>query len=951
MINTVTVLILLALSITQASLTFPQGKKKNQAFPIKEPFTSRSQLVINLPRKSSSFPPASPVSSVIFEENFEGATGFPPAGWKTVNKDGSGTTGPWFQGNTSIFTAYYDDGYAAANYQGANDFYIDEWLISPLISSISSGDTLCFYHRSPDYSSWADSIEVRISTTDTAISSFTKILDYFKTSTTGWAQKKYALKNFVPSGSNIYIAFRYLIYDGGLSGFNSDYVGIDLVQVIRPQLLTDMKVFSIDYPIHGTKVTQGSTLSPVVTFKNVGSLALTSIPVRMRIYPPTGAVYESYKTISSLNPNQATPITFDSYTPLDNGVYQVRAYSLFIGDENRANDSLAISFKAAILLSGTFTVGVGGDIQTINNAIDSLSNNIISGDITLSLISNTYNETPIAIPDLDYSFSTNKVIIKPANGKSPTININSTSEKPYGFSVNGATKIIINGANSDLEEKNLTLNLLGSEGRIGIRIGSVFGASADSNTIKNLNIRTGADSSLSSNGYYGILVTGYSSSLPAAGNIFSNCDITKHGSIGIAAQWLNGVIIEKNYIHDWKQLGGDNDVHGIWIADGVTNAVVRENIIGNIYTAVNFSWALGIENSSGSTSNSKFFNNFIHNILSYGSGAQVNYSRGIYSSNTANTGDSYYYNSIYLSGSDLSTSLLSHSAGFEIYGGTNITLKNNIVFNETNLTGTSTDNKAYAIYLSPSPTNFVSNNNDLYTPGVKGVVGFNVSNRITLNDWKNSFTPKQDSLSISADPVFVSKTSGNLHILTSVSSPVNSSAVPISGITTDINGNTRNVTTPDIGADEFTPGVFSVNVTYSNGWNIVSVPLTVSDYSTTAIFPTSISSAFSFDGNYTAQPTLKNKTGYWLKFSSSQTVTMDGSPRLIDTVDVMAGWNLVGSISFSAPISSIVQLPNNNIISSIYGYNLGYLPVTTIVPGRGYWIKVKYDGKLVLISQ
>ncbi len=951
MINKVAVIMLLTLSITQTGLTLTQVKKTKQDFPIKELFTSRSQPAIKVPMKSSYFPPAAAVSSVIFEESFEGTTGFSPAGWKTVNKDGGGTTGPWFQGNSTIFTAYHGNGYAAANYQGANDFYIDEWLISPLISSISLSDTLCFYHRSPDYSSWADSIEVRISTTDTAIASFTKRIDYFETSTTGWAQKKYSLKNFVTNGSNIYIAFRYLIYDGGISGFNSDYVGIDLVQIIRPKLQTDMKVFSIDYPIHSTKVVQGSTIYPVATFENVGSLTLSNIPVRMKIFSPTGAVYESNQIISSLNPNQSTPITFDNYTPLVNGVYQVRAYSLFVGDENRVNDSLAISFKAAILLSGTFTVGVGGHIQTINKAIDSLSNNIISGDITLSLINNTYNEIPITIPDLDYSFSTNKVIIKPANGMSPTININSTIEKPYGISINGATKIVINGSNSDLEDKNLTLILLGSEGKIGISIGSVFGASADSNTIKNLNIRTGADSLLSSNGYFGILVTGYSSAFPSAGNIIYNCDITKHGSIGIAAQWLNGVTIEKNYIHDWKQLSGDNDVHGIWIADGVVNAVVCRNIISNIRTAVNYAWTIGIENSSGSNSYSNFYNNFIHNILSYGAGGLVNYSLGIYSSSTANTGDSYYYNSIYLSGNDLSTSSSSRTAGFEFYGGANITLKNNIVFNETNLAGSSTYNKAYAIYLAALPTNFVSNNNNLYAPGTKGAVGYNAGNRFTITDWKNSFTPKQDSLSISADPFFVSQSSGNLHILTSESSPVNAAAVPIPGITTDIDGQKRNSITPDIGADEFTPGEFMVPAIYSAGWNLVSVPLTVSDYTKTAIFPLSISNAFSFDGNYKVQQTLKNGIGYWLKFSSPQTIFMEGFSRLIDTVDVKVGWNLIGSVSFSIPVSSIIQIPANNIISLIYGYNLGYHSVTSIVPGRGYWVKVRQDGKLLLISQ
>jgi hypothetical protein len=945
--------IFLSISLFPITLIFAQEKHKNEVFPLKPLFTSRGSAGTNSNSSFSTFKlsQSSPNYTVIFEESFEGITGFPPAGWKAVNQDGGGTTGPWFQGNTSIFTAYDGDGYAAANYQGANDFYIDEWLISPKISSISTSDTLCFWERSPDYSSWADSIEVRISTTDTAISSFTKKIDYIKTSTTGWAQKKYPLKNYVTNGSNIYIAFRYLMYDGGVSGFNSDYVGIDLVQILRPQLLKDMKVSSIDYPIHGTKMIQGSSFDPVATFENVGSASLTNIPVRMKIYPPTGSVYESNKTISSLNPNQSTQISFDNYIPLVNGVYQVKAYSLLFDDNNPANDSLGINYRSAVLLSGTFTVGTGGNIETINKAIDSLCNNIISGDITLSLISSSYNEVPVTITHFDYSSSINTILIKPAPGISPTININSTSEKPYGLSINGCVKLIIDGSNSELTDRNLTVNSLGSNGKIGIRIGGINGSSADSNTVKNLNIRTGADSLTSSSGYIGILIMGYNSYYPDDGNIVTNCDITKHGSIGIATQWQNGIILENNFIHDWKQLSGDNDVHGIWIADGTASAIVRGNIISTIKTATNYSWANGLENSSGSSSNAKVYNNFIYNILSYGTGTQVNYSRGIYSSNTANTGDSYYYNSIYLSGIDLSTSSLSHSAGFEFSGGVNVSLKNNIVFNETNLTGTSVDNKAYAIYLSTLPTNFISNNNDLYTPGTQGIVGYNSNNRVTLNDWKNSFSLKQDSLSISTDPTFVSKTFSNLHILTSGLSPVNSAATPIPDITTDIDGNTRNATTPDIGADEFTPGEFSLNINYSDGWNLVSVPLMATDYSKTTLFPTSTSSAFSYDGTYLANPTLTNRIGYWLKFGSTQTVSMSGSPLLLDTIDVQAGWNLIGSISFSVPTSSIIQIPADNIISSFYEFNRGYLPATSITPGKGYWVKIRQNGKLVLIFQ
>jgi hypothetical protein len=69
-----------------------------------------------------------------------------------------------------------------------------------------------------------------------------------------------------------------------------------------------------------------------------------------------------------------------------------------------------------------------------------------------------------------------------------------------------------------------------------------------------------------------------------------------------------------------------------------------------------------------------------------------------------------------------------------------------------------------------------------------------------LSSWKTTFTPNQDSNSISADPLFVSLT--NLHI-SSTGSPVSATGAPIPGATTDFDGDTRDASTPDIGADEF----------------------------------------------------------------------------------------------------------------------------------------------------
>ncbi|MDP2209785.1 MAG: choice-of-anchor J domain-containing protein [Bacteroidota bacterium] len=890
----------------------------------------------------------SPTNTIIFEESFEGSTGFPSAGWKTVNRDGGGTTGPWFQGNTSVFEAYSGSGYAAANYQGANDFYIDEWLISPRILSISQYDTLTFWHRSPDYSSWDDSIEIRISLSDTSISSFTIKVDYFKTSTIGWAQKRYPLKNYVPSGSNIYVAFRYLIYDGGVSGFSSDYAGIDLVQIVRPQVPKDIKVSSIDFPFNKSKIGLGESIEPQATFQNIGSSVQTNIPVRFRIYPPSGTIYEDNRNITSLNPNQFLQISFGSYIPTMVGKYTVSAYSLLSGDQNTFNDSLSSFFNGAVLLSGSFTVGIGGNFSSIKNAVDSLNQNIISGDIHLSLVDSFYNEPPLNIGPLDYASVTDRVTIKPASGKSPVIDINSTSSEPYGFTIQGASKVIIDGSNSNQSQRNLTINAKGTDGRIGIFVRGIEGMDTDSNIVQNLNIRTGADSLTPSDGCYGILLYGYSSVYKSVGNKILNCDITKHGAVGIASQWQDRIIIENNHVHDWTQLSGENDVCGIWLADGTTNAIVSGNIIGNIKSQINYYWAYGIENSSGLGSIILLYNNMIYNILSAGSGTNINRSIGVYSSNFSNSNDGYYYNSIYLSGFDNSTSASSRTAGFEFIGGSNITVKNNIVYNETNLAGTSEGNKSYCVYLSSLPTNFISNNNDLFAPGLKGVVGYNSGNKVTITDWRNSFTPKQDSLSISADPLFVSPGVGNLHILTTEVSPVNGAGVPIVGIIKDIDGTYRNTSTPDIGADEFTPGSVSKNVSYSSGWNLISVPLMVDDDRKITIFPTAISEAFAYVGSYSIKTNLENGVGYWLKFRYPENVEFVGEPISTDTIDVNTGWNLIGSITDTVAVNSIIQIPPEIIISKFYTFDGSYVSVDKIIPGKGYWVKVNRQGKLVL---
>jgi hypothetical protein len=102
----------------------------------------------------------------------------------------------------------------------------------------------------------------------------------------------------------------------------------------------------------------------------------------------------------------------------------------------------------------------------------------------------------------------------------------------------------------------------------------------------------------------------------------------------------------------------------------------------------------------------------------------------------------------------------------------------------------------YAFYNTNS-TISESNHNDLFSTGpVLALFGsFSYNDLAALQAGTG-----QEQNSISADPLFVDNF--DLHLQNR--SPLNGIGIPIAAVTTDIDGQGRSTTTPDIGADEFT---------------------------------------------------------------------------------------------------------------------------------------------------
>ena len=183
-----------------------------------------------------------------FAQGFDDITTLVPAGWFMQNNSqpGPGTTG-WFQGNTAVFPAQggSDFSYIGSNFNnGTGTSTLSNWLLTPPLT-FQNGVVLTFYTRTVDAPTFPDRLQVRMSTngastnvgtTATDVGDFTNLLlDINPTYTTSgypnvWTQFTVTLSG-IASPTTGRLAMRYFVENGGPSGANSDYIGIDTLQI------------------------------------------------------------------------------------------------------------------------------------------------------------------------------------------------------------------------------------------------------------------------------------------------------------------------------------------------------------------------------------------------------------------------------------------------------------------------------------------------------------------------------------------------------------------------------------------------------------------------------------------------------------------------------------------------------------------------------------------------
>lgn len=295
-------------------------------------------------------------------------------------------------------------------------------------------------------------------------------------------------------------------------------------------------------------------------------------------------------------------------------------------------------------------------------------------------------------------------------------------------------------------------------------------------------------------GFYGIALVGGSN----ASNLINDNSITNNlvqdfFSTGIYTTGTNNTLIEGNRITRQVNAINASSIYGVYVTGfSSSNLHISKNRIYKMLSAIPTSTAstYGIYMNASSGSGSEFTrvsNNLVYDFISLGP---------VYALyNNASNNIRYYFNTISLD--DINSTAVGVTEGFQQTGTvTGVDFINNLISIRRGGNGTK-----HAINLV-STSSVTSNYNDFYvsTAGSNSYVGAYNGNRLTLTDWQNA--SGKDANSLSMDPVFKDPANGDF---TPGIVPLDNKGTPIPGITTDINNATRNTTTPDIGAIEFTP--------------------------------------------------------------------------------------------------------------------------------------------------
>jgi hypothetical protein len=443
-------------------------------------------------------------------------------------------------------------------------------------------------------------------------------------------------------------------------------------------------------------------------------------------------------------------------------------------------------------LNGVYTIGgASPDYTTFSAAVTALTTVGVSGAVTFNVRNGTYVEK-ISIPAIAGASSASTITFESEVGDSSAVIIvdsaSASSTNNYTLQLIGADFITIknitiqrNGAgtyasvisigNNSVNNKILNNHILGITATTfnadnSLVTDAAGGTTIDSNNVFSNNFFENGSFGMNYNGQSATVLEGRTS---VTDNVFRN-QYARY----ISMAFQSGPVIQGN---DCATNSSYGSMDAIFLASSLKGLIARNKILMSSNSGSGI-YLIGVDG----TSNSPFIvaNNMVH---VGGPGTDYGLSMNSCSNFTV------YYNSINLTGPGATSSCFYVTNS----GSLGIDVLNNVFVNAGG---------GYAYYASVlgAAGIHISNFNDLYTSGA-ALCFWTSSTVADLAAFQSA--SGMEANSVSADPLFIA--ADDLH---ANGSAINDIGTPLAApINIDFDGDLRSGTTPDLGADEFTPFV------------------------------------------------------------------------------------------------------------------------------------------------
>ena len=559
--------------------------------------------------------------------------------------------------------------------------------------------------------------------------------------------------------------------DGEVRSVSHPDIGAD---EFSPAVNNDAGIVTVNTPV---KPFAAGIQAVSVSIKNYGAGTLNTATIKWEV---NGVAQADYNWTGTLAQGQKDSIVIGTYSFVLLAEHSIVAWTV---NPNGTQDSVSHNDTTVVnklypALAGTYTIGgTNPGFFNFTEALTALTNGGVVGPVNFLVRNGTFEEQ-ISIPSIDGSSATNTISFSSQSGDSSLVRLgfNGISwAKNYVVQLDGADYISF---------KHITIEARGTFGMVvDIRNGA-NNSSFTNNIIRGVNT-TNPD------WYYAAV---YAPSTPLSNQqfVFKN-NAVKNGSEGLnfAGYYTNpisGSTIEGNTFENQSRAAIDlsyfdavqiksntittnstrDDFNGIRVNNGNNAMLISRNKI-----AVNGGYGIYEYYCNGTAGNE---GTVVNNFVSTG-GTSTAYGITLYNSP---------HQKILFNNVNVSSTHSTEGRAFYTYSGYNLSLSNNNFAN----TGA-----GYAIYFDYLGSYATYDYNNYYTAG--SVLGYLSGNKTNFAAWKSAGF-SQDEHSLSIDPLYYS--ASDLHINQIA---LDSAGLPLAGINTDIEGDVRNATKPDIGADEF----------------------------------------------------------------------------------------------------------------------------------------------------